>query len=251
MWEADEGVPLPFLLPGTGSELLFHYRVPFAAVDQHGGRYFPAKAHLFCLRTFSCRLVAQGAVGFVEVRFRSSAVRHFGCLRMGELVDRFLPASEHFGPEIEQLTGQLERCANFRERAAVLEQWLLRILKTRQPELSSADRAVSAIYYGEPGETVADISDTLGFSNRQFERLVGEAAGLSPKKFQRLARLNHTMRQLLLSENPHYLDTALSRGYYDQAHFIHELGAFSGKAPGELLTKESFMSHFYNHRLAR
>lgn len=248
-WETDEAVPLPILLPGTGSELLFHYRRPFVAVDQHGGRYFPARAHLFCLRSFSCRLIAQGPVGFVSVRFRSSAVRHFGRLAMVDLVDRFPAANEHFGPEVDELPSQLEACDDFAGRAAVVVAWLEQRLLSLRPALEPADQAVNAIYYGEPEKTVADISETLGFSNRQLERLVGEAAGMTPKKFQRLARLNHTVRQLLLEENPNYLDTALSRGYYDQAHFIHEVGAFTGKTPRELLTEESFLSHFYNHRL--
>lgn len=249
-WETEEAVPLPFLLPGTGSELLFHYRQPFVAVDQRGGRYFPARAHLFCLRSFSCRLLAQGPVGFVSVRFRSSAVRHFGRLAMADLVDRFPPANEHFGPEVDEMPPRLEACGDFAQRAARVVAWLEQRLAAWHPALEPADRAVNAIYYGEPEETVEELSDALGFSTRQLERLVGEAAGMTPKKFQRLARLNHTVRQLLLEANPNYLDTALARGYYDQAHFIHEVGAFTGRSPGELLTEESFLSHFYNHRLS-
>ena len=91
----------------------------------------------------------------------------------------------------------------------------------------------------------------MGFSAIVFERVVGGAAGLTPKRFQRVARLHHTMRHLLLARETDYLDAALERGYYDQSHFIHETGELTGCTPGELLTRESFMSHFYNPRLAR
>jgi AraC-like DNA-binding protein len=250
-WESEEVVPLPFLLPGTGSELMLHFKQPFVAIDQAGTRYFPASAHLFCLRTFSCRLVPQGPVGFVSVRFRSSAIRHFGRLGMADLIDRFPAAAEHLGPGIDEVPARLGTLNGFEERAAYVERLLLGMLKKKSPQLATSDAAVNAIYYGAADATVAAIAEDMGYSNRQLERLVGEAAGMTPKRFQRLARLNHTMRQLLLSENTQYLDTALSHGYYDQAHFIHEFGSFTGKTPGDVLTDQSFMSHFYNHRLPR
>ncbi len=113
------------------------------------------------------------------------------------------------------------------------------------------DHAVDALYYAEPGATAAELAEDLGYSGRQFERLVGGAAGMPPKRFQRIARLNHTLRQLLLAGETDYLDTALAGGYYDQAHFIHEVGELTGHTPGELLTREAFVSHFYNPRLSR
>jgi len=59
------------------------------------------------------------------------------------------------------------------------------------------------------------------------------------------------VRHLLLARETDYLDAALARGYYDQAHFIHEFRALSGQTPTQLLTPETFMSHFYNPRLPR
>ena len=58
-----------------------------------------------------------------------------------------------------------------------------------------------------------------------------------------------TSGRLLLEQRSGYLETALASGFYDQAHFIHECRDFTGRSPGELLTRENFLSHFYNPRL--
>lgn len=250
-WESQCSVPLPLLLPGTGADLLLHYRTPFLALGSDGSRHAVAPAQVSCLRAFSCRLVAQGAVGFVAVRFRASTIRHFGRLRMGDLIDRFAPAAEHFGPEVEELPVRLAEASDFAARVRCVTQFLLALQKRRAPELAPADGALDALYYGGPEVSVAGLADDLGYSRRQLERVVGEAAGLTPKRFQRVARLHHTMRHLLLAEKIDYLDAVLEHGYYDQAHFIHEMDTLTGHTPRQLLTPESFVSHFYNPRLPR
>ncbi|MFT3830451.1 MAG: AraC family transcriptional regulator [Opitutaceae bacterium] len=250
-WESDAAVPLPLLLPGTGAELVLHYRTPFVAFGSDGSRHFPGAAHLSGLRSFSCRLVAPGPVGFVAVRFRSGAVRHFGRLRATEVIDRFPAAAEHFGPAVDELAAELPRLPDFARRAERIGAFLLERLRPIAAGRERADRVVEALYYREPEASVADLAEDFGYSRRQLERLVDEAAGSSPKRFRRVARLHHTMRHLLLARETDYLDAALARGFYDQAHFIHELGALTGHTPREVLTPEAFVSHFYNPRLPR
>jgi len=251
MWESAAGVPLPILMPGTGSELILHYRKPFQIVEQDGTRDQLPKAHLACLRSRSCNFESSSGVGFVAVRFRASAIRQFGKLSVVDIRDRFLPASAAFGPEVDELCLSMENCNEFRERAnkviTFLEQQFLRYARG----VEKVDHAIDALYYGDPELSVSEIADSLGQSTRQLERTVRDTAGFTPKHYRRLARFHHTVRSVLLSGNPNYLDTALSQGYYDQAHFIHEFGAFTGRTPGAVFTSESVMSHFYNTRLSR
>jgi AraC-like DNA-binding protein len=248
-WESDGPAPLPLLLPGTGAELVLHYRTPFLALGSDGSRHAPPSAHLSALRSGSCRLVAQGTIGFVAVRFRSSAIRHFGRLPMGALIDRFASAAEHLGAEVDALPEQLARASGFDARAGLVATFLLACLRRKGSAPECADRVLEALYYREPEASVATLADELGFGSRQFERLVGAVAGLTPKRFRRVARLHHTVRHLLLAGETRYLDSALARGYYDQAHFIHELGDLTGCTPSEVFTPEAFVSHFYNPRL--
>lgn len=250
-WESDGPVPLPLLLPGTGADLLLHYRTPFLALGSDGSQQVVAPAQISCLRSFSCRLLAQGPVGFLAVRFRASVIRHFGRLKMADLIDRFAAAAEHFGPEIDELPARLAALPDLTTRAACAAQFLLESCERTAPAFVPADYAIDALYYAEPGMTIDVLAEDLGYGRRQLERIVGASAGLSPKRFQRVARLHHTVRELLLKQSTGYLDTALAHGYYDQAHFIHEMGALTGRRPGQVFTPESFVSHFYNPRLPR
>lgn len=250
-WESAGPVALPLLLPGTGADLLFHYAVPFVAHGSDGSRHAPPPAHLSCLRSFSCRLEARGPIGFVAVRFRMGTIRHFGRLAPAALLDRFAPAVEHFGPAVAELPEQLADEPDFPARVRRILRFLAECQARHAPALTVADRALDALYYGAPELPVAALAEECGYSGRQLERLVGTAAGLSPKRFRRIARLHHTARHLLLAQEPHYLDAALARGYYDQAHFIHELGALTGRTPREVFAPAAFVSHFYNPRLPR
>jgi AraC-like DNA-binding protein len=86
----------------------------------------------------------------------------------------------------------------------------------------------------EPGTTtvpVAELVDRVGLSHRRFVDLFAAQVGLTPKRFARVRRFQHVLRRLRSGGAVHWADVALSCGYYDQAHFIHEFKEFSGVNP--------------------
>ena len=251
-WESDAPVPLPLLFPGTGAELVFHYGAPFAIREKNGGeRLLSARALVMCLRSCACQLVATGPVGFMAVRLRGEALRHFAVAPLSAWIDGFAPVEAGLGDGWHDLPERLAEAPGFSARVAILEARLEQHLAHQEMRPSIIDRAVTRLYYYADSVRVADVSDGLGVSARHFERLFQDATGLTPKRFQRVARFHHVMRRLLLERRSGYLETALASGFYDQAHFIHECRDFTGRSPGELLTPEHYLSHFYNSRLAR
>ncbi|GHO49295.1 helix-turn-helix domain-containing protein [Ktedonospora formicarum] len=67
--------------------------------------------------------------------------------------------------------------------------------------------------------------------------------GLTPRQFYRVHRFNEVLRLLESDSLVHWADIALTCGYYDQAHLIHDFQAFVGLAPGEYLSQRSIYSH--------
>ncbi|MFT3784419.1 MAG: helix-turn-helix transcriptional regulator [Nibricoccus sp.] len=250
-WESDSAAPLPLLLPGTGAELIFQYRAPLAVKENNRLRVLKDRALIFCLRSRACQLVATGPIGFISARLRGEALRHFAAAPITQWIDGFTPMEIGVGSAMASLLPQLETAPGFAARASLLEASLARILSNRPPARSLMDRAVAQLYYEAGTVKVAAVADQLNMSARHFERLFRDATGLSPKRFQRVARFHHTMRRLLLTQTTDYLPTALENGFYDQAHFIHECRAFTDKTPNTLLSEERFLSHFYNQSLAR
>lgn len=73
------------------------------------------------------------------------------------------------------------------------------------------------------------VCHALQISERQCRRLSTELLGMSPKKLQRVLRLQAALRELV-SANP-----ALGQDlYYDDSHRIHELKDLTGLTPGEI-----------------
>jgi len=249
-WESATAVPLPLLFPGTGAELVFHYGAPFSVREKTGDCRLLERALTMCLRSRACQLVATGPVGFMAVRLRGEALRHFAEIPLAEWIDGFAPIGVGLGDGWQDVPALLADAPGFGARAALLEERLVRHLAQREVRPALVDRAVTRLYYGADSVQIGNLADGLNLSARHFERLFNAATGLTPKRFQRVARFHHVMRRLLLEQRSRYLETALTGGFYDQAHFIHECRDFTGQAPRELLTPKHYLSHFYNSRLA-
>ena len=244
-WESDELLALPPLLPGTGAELVFHYARPFVIADAAGVKHL-GPAQLLCARSRPHRPLAQPAVGFIAVRFRSGALRHFCRLPLGELRDDALAIGEVWGQSGRDIAERVVQ-ANCREqRVALLEDWLLRCLALHHQAQPAIEAALHALYYRHRDVTIDALAERIGMSRRHFERVFSAQIGITPKAFQRTARLNLTLRDLLLAGGGATLDVALDHGYYDQAHFIHDFRSLVGDSPAAFLKSAARAAHFYN-----
>ncbi len=68
-----------------------------------------------------------------------------------------------------------------------------------------------------------------GISPRQLRRLFDEYIGFSPKAFAKIIQLQHAVQHIT---DPDY--SYFDSGFYDQAHYIREMKAFSGLTPHKL-----------------
>lgn len=80
-------------------------------------------------------------------------------------------------------------------------------------------------------ETVADVTDQLGLSQRCFIQVFRAQVGLTPKAFCRVRRFQYVLKTIHGASEVDWARVALDSGYYDQAHFIHDFRAFSGLTP--------------------
>lgn len=80
---------------------------------------------------------------------------------------------------------------------------------------------------GESG--IADVAAELGISERHFRREMSHQFGYSPKKVQRVMRLQAALRELISLHRAGAED-----GYYDDSHRIREIRALTGMTPGQI-----------------
>jgi AraC-like DNA-binding protein len=88
-------------------------------------------------------------------------------------------------------------------------------------------------------QSVAQLVEKIGLSSRRFIQLFSEQVGLTPKLFCRVQRFQQVIREIRGEGNVELSEVALSCGYFDQAHFIHDFKAFSGISPTEYLDKRT------------
>ncbi|GAC1412456.1 MAG: hypothetical protein NVSMB60_34120 [Mycobacterium sp.] len=82
------------------------------------------------------------------------------------------------------------------------------------------------------GTTVADAAAQVGFSERQLHRRSLGAFGYGPKVLARVLRLQRALRSA--KSGMPLTQVAVDAGYFDHAHFAHEVRALTGQTPSQL-----------------
>jgi methylphosphotriester-DNA--protein-cysteine methyltransferase len=68
-------------------------------------------------------------------------------------------------------------------------------------------------------------------SARTFRDAFIKRVGVSAKVFARIVRINTVLEQFKCAPTRQWQDVVFSSGYYDQAHFIKDFKAMTGKSP--------------------
>ena len=165
-----------------------------------------------------------------------------------------LPASElqHTNVELETLWGAEARYLRERLLAAktpeakfdIFERALLaKIVKPLDPPHPAVRFAVGN-FRRLPNQPISGVTDQIGLSERRFIQLFAQHVGLTPKLFCRVQRFQKVLRHIARSASIDWTEIALSCGYFDQAHFIHDFRAFSGINPSSYVAnKTDFQNH--------
>jgi len=85
----------------------------------------------------------------------------------------------------------------------------------------------------ERGAGVATVAERLGMTHKRFAGRFTDQIGLTPKRFARVRRFQRLIAAIPAQASVDWARLAADRGYYDQAHLIHEFRAFSGVRPTE------------------
>jgi len=156
-----------------------------------------------------------------------------------EITDSKLSLYDILSTPYYKLTEQLNGKTNHHDIIQLMQSYLLSILDNKGSTLIT-----DAISFIDQKNGAVDI-DTLykryHISERRLQQIFNTAVGMSPKKYCQLKRFHHTISQL--NSNLNLTDLALSSGYYDQSHFIHEFKSFAGINPGGFLKEKNTLNN--------
>ncbi len=221
--ESDEEV-VRTLVPEPGAIVAFRYAGASRLAEGGEERAVPDHA-VTGLRATARRMRTLPGSGVVVAKLTEA----------GAVLD--LPMHELFGAtvaledlveagEVERTADQIRAAATDRERAAALGAFLLARRRRSDPLV----RATIAAVHADPGVRVAALAEALGVSVDALEKRVRRAVGATPKQLATIVRL----RRAIGAHRPgvSLTELALDAGYYDQPHFVRQLVAVAGEAPG-------------------
>jgi AraC-like DNA-binding protein len=121
----------------------------------------------------------------------------------------------------------------YEEASTTLQDFLIQRALTRAHDLKRVQTAAKLLHHTKGQCRIEKLADYCHTSVRQLERGFQRVIGASPKFFARTLRFEQAQRRLMFDPETDLTRLACLCGYFDQAHFIKEFRAFTGKTPSE------------------
>jgi AraC-like DNA-binding protein len=125
----------------------------------------------------------------------------------------------------------------------ILERFLLARLKEHTGRSAGVRYALHAFHSASRVPHIASVAEEIGWTAKKFITMFRREVGLAPKVYCRVARFRKVVGALEGCDDVDWADVALSCGYFDQAHFIHDFKGFSGITPTEYLRERVSTNH--------
>jgi AraC-like DNA-binding protein len=121
----------------------------------------------------------------------------------------------------------------YEQAVTTLEEFLIQQALIRTYDFKLIQTAAKLLYYTKGQYRISELADYCQVSVRQLERGFQQVIGTSPKTFARTLRFQEAERRLMFDPDADLTGLAYECGYFDQAHFIKDFKAFTGKTPTE------------------
>jgi AraC-like DNA-binding protein len=170
------------------------------------------------------------------IHFKPGGAFPFLGFPFGELHNSWITLADLWGEKrAQRLLELLHQAPTIDHKFRVLECWLLWI--AGQPAHHAAIAFALETFGKDSGlQSSAVAAEKVNLSQRRFIDLFRSEVGLTPKLFCRVQRFRDIVVRINEAADVDWVDLALTFGYTDQSHFIHEFREFSGLRPSEYLS---------------
>ncbi len=152
------------------------------------------------------------------------------------LINAIVPLGDILGEDNRLLTEKFESSKDILEMGMHMNKYLIgKLLSRKQKSYAAAISFTSNIIFRNKGLVSIDkLAVKANMSFRNFERRFIEEVGMPPKLYARITRFYNALENKMLHPYKPWTAIVYENGYFDQAHFIKEVKAFSSKTPEEL-----------------
>lgn len=146
----------------------------------------------------------------------------------GESLDILVDASHLWGPQVERFTEVVSAAPTGPEALDRIETALTGLLRGLSEPDTSCRAAIDNLRHGA---TVTETARRVGLSQSTMSRRFHAAVGITPKRFQRLLRLEQVIALGAKKAAPNWAAIADVCGYADQSHLVHEFADLTTFSP--------------------
>ena len=171
------------------------------------------------------------------IQFKANGFNKIFRIPMFEFTDKIFTTEDVFGRQTNDLHEQLLNATGIQQMAFFADKFLLYFLNRRQKTAPVYDgiTAISKDLYNTTALlSVAQYAYKANMSVRNFERRFTEEVGMPPKLYARITRFYNALENKMLHPYKKWTAIAYENGFFDQAHLIREVKAFTYKTPEEL-----------------
>jgi AraC-like DNA-binding protein len=217
--------------PFAGAVMIFGFNAPLGLSGPDGFRRL--RSFVGGLHDIYVDTTTAGVAEGVQVNLTPIGARRLLGVPMRELANRVVSLEEVLG---RWATTTVERLAEAPGRAARLA-LLDEALSRRIGEAPEPDRRIGwawdRLLAARGAVSVSSMADELGWSHRHLVSRFHDQIGLAPKAVARVLRFEHAVDRLRAGGS--LAGTAVTCGYYDQAHMNRDFRAMAGATPRELV----------------
>jgi len=164
------------------------------------------------------------------VHFKPGGAFAFFGTAVRQLGSNHLPLEALWGRQAVELRERLCSANSLRKRFHILEKTLNSHF-CLLPSNQVVPRAIEIFGSASQASSMKSVAEQLGLSQRRFIQVFSDQVGMTPKLFCRVMRFQRA-REIMEQPMPlSWTQLALSCGYYDQSHLIHDFQEFAGLSP--------------------
>lgn len=242
-----ENTPLKnIIVPDGTMKLIFHYGETYRHHPKNGESIILPKCFLIGQLTKPYVVEPLGITGTFIVRFHPNGFLPFSTIPIKEMENTAVPLDKLFGKEGKELEENILNAKMTSERIVLIENFLLKYLKSKQTIESVVKLTIDTILKTNGHISVIEHSKQNNINRRNLTRKFSVAIGLSPKQLSKTIRLQATLKKLLTEEVTSLTDLAYENEYFDQAHFIKDFKEFTGLTPKEFYGEDLKMSLIFD-----
>lgn len=218
------------VLPTGGAQLIVNLDADVMSSRHHGAEERIGGAGLVGVTSTHADVDPAHQRETVWVAFRPGGAYPFLPTPVGEATDLLVDLDAVWGRAGRGLRERLLDAPTVEAKLRVTNQALLDAASgplEPDPAVRHAVRALSE------GAAVGSVVDDLGTTPKRLIRTFTEQVGVPPKRFARIRRFQRLLSAIPYDRPVDWAALAVTCGYADQAHLIHEFKALAGLRPTE------------------